>query len=446
MLYPRGGSGQLITANEFSLLHEVYSAIVEKELGHSIPLPQGVQEMLAQKAAVPPDQPAPESWEQWLAILDLAANPHKLRSYVVARDASEPALVALIRFLVGKKLHTDSDRDKVDWLLTHLFKKREEQRKLPTGWPKVEVQEILQGSEFPPLSQYAQDVLMEVPALLDEVKYFENFHQITDSRAIERGRNLKNQFGEEFFHPDVLAAIVNYNLLLGKKFNELVQEVSQKIHEFAQSQPEQSAPNTKQLLQSDYRSTADAFRHLGDLDRKEAVGASRSASPTQAYGASLEQQLKHLGVDPAQETLHLRNRIQELSMRFRSNLMTTSIPNPVSPVRLQDWEASAFRTQYPETEQTFRAEFARSVCYAIAIIARIYDEIPLYYEKKGTEFLWKKHYDALVFLLYEGRKHRETLLKLSGVSQQRGLHEKAKQLQATAEKLDAGLAKAAAVF
>ena len=162
--------------------------------------------------------------------------------------------------------------------------------------------------------------------------------------------------------------------------------------------------------------------------------------------AVLEQQLKHLGVDPAQETLHLRNRIQELAMRFRSNLMTATIPNPVSPVRLHDWEASAFRTQYPETEQTFRAEFARSVCYAIAIVARIYDEIPLYFEKKGTEFLWKKHYDALVFLLYEGRKHRETLLKLSGVSQQRGLHEKAKQLQVTAEKLEASLAKAAAVF
>ena len=102
--------------------------------------------------------------------------------------------------------------------------------------------------------------------------------------------------------------------------------------------------------------------------------------------------------------------------------------------------------EYPEKEQSFRAEVARSICHAIAIICRIYEEIPLYLEKKGTEYLWKKHYDALVYLLYEGRKHKDALLKLAAVSQQRGLREKAKQLQVTAEKLDAGLKKAAEVL
>ena len=436
----------MISTGEFFLLQEVFCAIVQKELGHAIPLPQAVEEAIARRDAFPPEQTAPEAWMQWLAMLDLAITPHKLRSYVSNEDAPEPTVVALIRFAVAKKSHTESDRDKVDWLLTHLFKKREEQRKLPTGWPKVEVQEILRGFAFPELSQYAQDVLMEVPVLLDEIKYFSSFHQITDTRAVERGRDLKNQFGEEFFQPDVMAAVVNYNLLLGKKFYELIREISQKVHEFAQAQPARGASDTKALLESDYRSTAGAFRDLGELDRKEPGPASRGTKGAPAPADSLEQQLKHLGVDPAKEILHLRNRIQELSMRFRSNLVTATVPNPVSPVHLQEWEAGAFRSQYPESEQTFRAEFARSVCHAIAIISRIYEEIPLYYEKKGTEYLWKKHYDALVFLLYEGRKHKEALLKLSAVSQQRGLHEKAKQLQVTAEKMDAALAKAAAVF
>jgi len=437
----------LITSSEFFLLHEVFSAIVQKELGHAIPLPQSVEEAIARKNSIPAEQTAPESWVQWLAMLDLAITPHKLRSYVTEEDAPELAIVALIRFAVSKKSRADADQDKVDWLLTHLFKKREEQRGIPTGWPRVEVREILQGFEFPPLSQYAQDTLMEVPTLLDEIKYFSNFHQITDSRAIERGRDLKNQFGEEFFHPDALAAIVNYNLLLGKKFYGLIQEISQRVQEFARAQTDRSAPDTKALLQSDYRSTADAFRNLSELDRKEPAPAAREAKGTPAPQAdSLEQQLKRLGVDPAGEILHLRNRIQELSMRFRSNLATVTVPNPFSPVHLNDWEATAFRAQYPESEQTFRADFARTVCHAIAVISRIYEEIPLYQEKRSTEFLWKKHYDALVFLLYEGRKHKEALLKLSAVSQQRGLHEKAKQLQATAEKMDGALAKAAAIF
>lgn len=438
----------MITTGEFFLLQEVFCTIVQKELGHAIPLPQAVDEAIARKDAFPPEQTVPEPWMQWLAMLDLAITPHKLRSYVTNEDAAEPTLVALLRFAVAKKSHTEADRDKVDWLLTHLFKKREEQKGIPTGWARVEVLEILRGFEFPVLSQYAQDVLMEVPVLLDEIKYFNSFHQITDSRAVERGRDLKNQFGEEFFHPDVLAAVVNYNLLLGKKFHELIREVSQKVHEFAQAQPARGASDTKALLESDYRSTANVFHDLSELDRKEPGPASRGpkGAGAPARADSLEQQLRHLGVDPAQETQHLRSRIQELSMRFRSNLVTATVPNPVSPLRLHEWEVGAFRSQYPESEQTFRAEFARCVCHAIAIVSRIYEEIPLYYEKKGTEYLWKKHYDALVYLLYEGRKHKEALLKLSAVSQQRGLNEKAKQLQVTAETMDGAVAKAASVF
>jgi hypothetical protein len=438
----------LITTGEFFLLHRVFLAILEEELGHAIPLPQGVEQAIVLQNSLPSEQAAPEAWAHWLAMLDLAISPHKLRSRVTGQEIEEPTLVALIRFAVAKKSHTEADRDKVDWLLTHLFKMREERKGIPTGWARLEVQEILRGYEFPVLSQYALDTLMEVPVLLDEIKYFSSFHQITDSRAVERGRDLKNQFGEEFFHPDVLAAIVNYNLLLGKKFYGLIEEISQKVREFAQAQPARSAPDTDALLQSDYRSTADAFRNLGELDREDPGPASREgkAAPASSSAESLEQHLKRLGVDPEQEALHLRNRIQELSMRFRSNRATVTVPNPVSPFRLQEWEVGAFRSQYPESEQTFRTEFARSVCYGIAIIARIYEEIPLYNEKKSTELLWKKHYDALVYLLYDGRRHKDVLLKLSAASKQRGLVEKAKQLQSTAENMDGALAKAAAIF
>ena len=439
----------MITVSEFSLLHTVFSGIVEKELGHPIPLPQEVREAAGGRNPSP-NQAASESCAHWLALLDLAISPHKLRGYVAAEDPEEPTLLALVRFLVFKKAHSEIDRDKVDWLFTHLFKRREERRGSPTGWPRKEIQEILAGVEFPPLGRKAEDQLMDVPALLDEIKYFRSFHQITDSRAVERGRSMKNQFGEDFFHPDILAAIVNYNLLLGKKFYGLIQEVSQKVHEFAKSGQGGTAPDTKELLQGDYRSSANAFRDLGELGRKEPGPVSPvPASPAAAEPAaptSLDSQLRQLGVDPEQESLHLRNRIQELSMRFRSNLQTATVPNSVTPVHLQEWEAGAFRSKYPETEETFRAQFARDICHGIAIISRIYEEVPLYLEKKGSEFHWKKHYDALVFLLYEGRRHKESLLKLAETSRQRGLREKAKQLQVTAEKLEASVEKVAGVF
>ena len=174
----------MIATGEFFLLHPVFITILEKELGHAIPLPQGVEEAFTRQNSLPGEQTAPEPWVQWLSVLDLAISPHKVRSYVTSEDAPDRVIVALIRFAVAKKSHTEADRDKLDWLLTHLFKKREEQRGIPTGWPRVEVQEILRGYQFDALGQYAQEVLMEVPVLLDEIKYFSSFHQITDSRAV----------------------------------------------------------------------------------------------------------------------------------------------------------------------------------------------------------------------------------------------------------------------
>jgi hypothetical protein len=199
-------------------------------------------------------------------------------------------------------------------------------------------------------------------------------------------------------------------------------------------------------MESDYRLTVETLRQLGEIGRKEAVG--QASHPGGLLGQAMppEQQLKQLGVDVEQEALYLKNRNEELTMRLRSNLTMISVPNSFAPLMLAEWEASAFRTLFPDSEQSFRADFARCVCRAITIIYRIYEEMPQYLEKKGTEYLWKRHYDSLVFLLYEGRSHKETLQQLASASDKRGLPEKSKQLQVTSQKLDTSLAKVAELF
>jgi hypothetical protein len=437
----------LATTKEFREIHPIYQAVLEGELKHAFPLPQTIQDKLDSKFATPDSLPIETSTEEWLELLDLAVTPHLLRSHIHERGAEDAALRALIRFLVSKKTHSQSDRDKVDWLATHLFKMREEVKRRPTGWPKTDVLEILAGFEFPMLSRYAEDLLMEMPALLDEVKFFEIFSQVTESRIIQRARDLKNQFGDEFFHPDVLAAVVNYNLFFGKKFHALLEDTQRQVHQFAQGSDENRTTSTDQMLQSDYRLTGDILRQIAEMGRKEAVASGGSLSGNLA-GQSLtpEQQLKQLGVDVEQEALYLRNRTEELTMRLRSNLNMNSVPNSFAPLMLSEWEAAAFRTLFPEAEQSFRADFARALCRTITIIYRIYEEIPQYMEKKGTEYLWKRHYDSLVYLLYGGRGQKEILAQLATASDKRGLPEKGRQLQATMQKLDTSLAKVAELF
>jgi hypothetical protein len=432
----------LATTKEFRDIHAIYQTILERELKHGIPLPQVAQEALAKTAA--DGQSVGRPAEEWLELLDMAVTPHLLRSYLNERGAEDGVLRALIRSVVAKKAHSQDDRDKVDWLATHLFKLREEQKHRPTTWPKADVLEILDGFDFPMLSRFGEDLLMEMPALLDEVKFFEHFSQITDSRIIQRARDLKNQFGEEFFHPDVLAAIVNYNLFFGRKFHALLQDTVERVREFAQA-GEASPPSTAQIMQSDYRQTGEALRQISEIGRKDVVAAG-PAGNLAAQGVTPEQQLKQLGVDVEQEALYLRNRTEELTMRLRSNLNMSAVPNSFAPLVLAEWEASAFRTLFPEAEQSFRADFARALVRSIVLIYRIYEEIPQYMEKKGTEYLWKRHYDSLVYLLYEGRTQKDVLGQLASASEKRGLPEKGRQLQATSQKLDTGLAKVAELF
>ncbi|MSO20970.1 MAG: hypothetical protein EXQ56_11015 [Acidobacteria bacterium] len=225
----------------------------------------------------------------------------------------------------------------------------------------------------------------------------------------------------------------------------MFQDTLRQVHEFAKSDPNTEAPDERKLLSSDYRLTDTAFSNLGRHGRKESNDHS-AAGNLASQQLSPEQQLKQMGVDAEQESLYLRNRVEELLMRVRGNANTTSIPNSFAPLQLDDWEAGAMRNPFPESEQSFRADYARGITSAIAIVFSIYEEIPQYLEKKGTEFLWKRHHDSLVYLLYEGRNHKDFLLQLSASSGDRGLNEKARQLQTTANKLGVGLGKVAELF
>ena len=82
----------------------------------------------------------------------------------------------------------------------------------------------------------------------------------------------------------------------------------------------------------------------------------------------------------------------------------------------------------------------------IGILSRVEEDLPAYFETKGNEHVWKRHCDALIYLLHEGRRQLELLKKLSGDSEKRGLQEKSKQLLSTAEKLESYLTRLATLF
>jgi hypothetical protein len=438
-------------------------------MGVGAPIPEAVQEIVARygEDTTPgadsdaasggvAEQTVPPVALAWLALLDLAVNPHLLRRHMKQRGAREDVIRAFLRFYVGRPKHSQSDRDKVDWLATYLFQAREERTKVPTGWPKTEVKELVQGFANPPLSVEAASLLTDLSSLLEEVRYFEKFVQFTDSRIIQRGRNLKDRFGPDFFHSDVLVAIINYNLVFGKKFYSLLQETVEEAREFA-SEIESGALDPRDLVHTDYRSTTDAFLHLGEFDRKResrkrvkaATASTKSTSDLLRDSADQSgrwQRLKELGINPYVEAIALKQRREEITIRLKANPGVTALQGNLGTFQLSEWEAAAFRTSFPETEKSFRAEFANGITHAISILSLADDALESYNQKKDTEFLWKKYYDTLLFLLHEGRGHIERMADLAAETEKKGLSDKAKQLKQSAEKLENHLVAVAAVF
>ena len=221
----------VITVEECSQLHSLLNAIVEKELGGPRVFPANVEDALAKTASAEPNQPASAAALQWAELLDLSVSPQLLRLYVAGSDVQQSTIRALIRFLIAKQAHLEFTRDKVDWLATTVVRMRQEHTGQPLCWPRDDIIEVLKGMDFVPLSRRAEDLLDEVPSMLDEVKFLARFSQITDSGMIERGRALKSEFGEEFFHPEVLIPMVNYNLIFGKRFRQLLDGTTERVRE-----------------------------------------------------------------------------------------------------------------------------------------------------------------------------------------------------------------------
>jgi hypothetical protein len=210
-------------------------------------------------------------------------------------------------------------------------------------------------------------------------------------------------------------------------------------------------PATEAALQSDYRAISDVLLQLSRLDKEaqqnkdlkrkqelESKARARELSaprPEEAEPRTTEKELIGMGIDPGRQAEILRNRMKEIANRVKASSGGV-FPSAVGSLVLSDWEAKAFVTEYPAGEESFRAEFARGVASGIGIITRIEEELPAYFETQGADHLKKRHVDALVYLLYEGKRQLDHLRKLSVDSERRGLAEKSKQLTATAEKLE----------
>ncbi len=460
-----------ISVADYLTLRGLLTEILENHLENTVPMhePEHLRN---------PQDGLTEEHYRWLMVLDLCATPAALRMAIQKLSPPDADLIKLLTFFLTQDRQVDHDR--FEWLLTYLFKRRMETGELHVfGGIGAQVLTMLPGLPQTPLSSAARDHLAKLMAALEAIGSFSTLEQLMHSDLVSKGRELKEGFGEERNRPAALAAIVNYNLVLGRAFRKLFDMVAEQNRELA-----------AQLATVDYRSNVERLRKLAKTSGSS-VGdqppqpkpndairdpllevSSAGASPFTSVGNQPPQpkpndairdpllEVSSAGASPftndfttgspapgaATEQIGMRKMVEQRRLRTAQeklvNHFADSEDKPSNTVKVgdvalvfEDWEAKALATSYPAEEKSFRAKFAQALKDSGKLLYRLVEVIEQRDRNAASEHLRKPHDESLVWLQAQGQEHVHLMRQFAEEIGKRGLPEKQQQILISALRL-----------
>jgi hypothetical protein len=171
------------------------------------------------------DAPTRESVEQaqlWLSDLDDRIQVHQLRQFLQTSSLVDPdSLVAILQHLLAKKTHTDSVRDKIDFLLVQYFSQN-----APTDLDDngADLAYVAKGLE-PVVGAVELKTPVWLNALdrvLDAARRCRSLDELLHGGILEQGRKAKAQAGDLFYLPVALVAFTRFGYLMRRVFFRLM--------------------------------------------------------------------------------------------------------------------------------------------------------------------------------------------------------------------------------
>jgi hypothetical protein len=438
------------------------AGIAERVLGHALPVPSGLSSA-SQPANLAPEQRLALTLNlqrRWMNLLNMAISAEMYRN-ALNENTSAEAVEALLRYYAWKEKHVPGDRDKADLLATFLLKRRQldvsdsEAARHSRREFEASLAEMLGDPPLP--DEYAQ-LAREFEFLRVEVEEIEDFDKLVDSGLIPRVRDIKESFGEAFYHPRVMAAVAVHNVSFGEHFAKLFRSAAQKIHAFAhkvQSEGGTAADSElaaklskvdEQTILSDEYQKAQA--HFHQVSRYKKVVETRTAPQAAALppepvpiaaealpasGAVLDAQRKMLRQIEENKLKSVEESIRNFA-RTLGQRATCLVPLRNVNLPLVAAEIEAFRVDFGD-ERSFRADYATAHRRVLAVLGRVLSEAKDFESKQNSEYLWKPHADSLAFLLNAANGALEEADKMAGVAEQRGLTEKALAMKGSTQRL-----------
>jgi hypothetical protein len=440
---------------DLSAVHGLYARILEERLGHPIPAHEIKTEDPSTLAI---------TMQQWLNLLDLAITPVLVRDALKTQPQRE-ALEALLRFYILRASQADDDRDKADFIATHLYRN-------PPSWLGTGVRTpgqtedadfaadferelilIVGESHVPPIPEERRQLVREFEFIRHEVGDIRHFEQLTDSGVVQRVRDIKHALGPSFYHPHALARVASYNAYFGRRFDELFHQAAEEIKSYAARIQQEGgsmasrvegdvtvqhladvAENQQKILRRDYRHAQEQFRKVAGYKKAvRAKGAAASAfsgpAVTPAAGAvprvmaPTPSGLRTAAVQAEESKLRgviesIQHFVRAAEANSASVVPLRNVNVPLSPV-----EVDAFRAEFTG-EKSFRADYAASLMRMAAVFARIRSETVDYQAKRDSAYLWKPHADSMTYLVRAAQQELDKSDIVKNTAEQRGLKDK----------------------
>jgi len=171
-----------------------------------------------------PPQESVEQARQWLLELDGRIQVHQLRQFLQTTTAADDeALRAMLTHHLHKKEHSDSDRDKLDFLLVQYFSHCAPSRLEDADVDVAYVAQLLE-SVLGTVELTVPEWLNSLDEVIQTANGCRNLNQLLTSRILEKGRKLKTSCGEKYFQPAVMVAFTRFSFLMRRVFFRLMHQ------------------------------------------------------------------------------------------------------------------------------------------------------------------------------------------------------------------------------
>ncbi len=169
-----------------------------------------------------PDRETVEQAQQWLRDMDDRIQVHQLRQFLQTSSLVDgDGLVMLAQHFLAKPSHTDSSRDKIDFLLVQYFSQGAPSELDDNG---ADVAYVAQALE-PVLGKVELKTPVWLNALdrvLESARRCKSLDELLHGGVLEQGRKAKAQAGDLFYLPIALVAFTRFGYLMRRAFFRLM--------------------------------------------------------------------------------------------------------------------------------------------------------------------------------------------------------------------------------